>query len=313
MSSGPTTSVNGEVSVPIRSALWMRLADYADLTRPRIALMAMLTVTVGYSLGSAGHWNGEPLLHAVLGIALVAASSSALNQVIERVTDSLMPRTSDRPLPAGRMTVFEASVFGLGCGIGGCVYLLLFVNSLTAVLSLFTLLTYVALYTPMKRYSSLCVVVGAVAGAMPPVLGWTAAGGPLDSRALSLFAILFLWQFPHFMAIAWLYRRDYEQAGLRMAPVAFGRTRTMGLIAVVYSLVLIPVGLLPSGLASAENLAGDVYTLAALILSIAYAMASVRFALRETIKSARELLLVSLLYLPGLLIVLTYDHFRLLQ
>lgn len=307
------TSQAGEVVLDGRSAAGSRLADYLELTRPRIALMALLTVTVGYTLAARAAWRIEPLLHAFLGIGLVAAASSALNQVLERSTDGLMRRTAGRPLPAERLSVQEALFFGVASGVGGVGYLLLTVNPLTALLSAFTLLLYVSIYTPLKRRSGACTIVGAVAGAMPPVLGWTAAGGAIDSGALSLFAILFLWQFPHFLAIAWIYRSDYERAGLRMLPAGPAQSRTAGLIAVLYALALLPVSLLPGEAAVAETLAGGNYTLAAVVLGVGYVVFAVRFAAAETIQSARDLLWASLIYLPLLLSILTCDHFQLLQ
>jgi heme o synthase len=306
----PTSAV-GEVAVPLRAALRDRLADYLELTRPRIALMALLTVSVGFSLGASQAWNVVPLLHALFGIALVAVSSSVLNQFLERSTDALMPRTADRPLPTERLTAPEAFLFGALSGVGGCVYLLVFVNPLTSLLALSTVLLYVAVYTPLKRRTSLCTVVGAVAGAMPPVLGWTAAGGPLDARALALFSILFLWQFPHFVAIAWLYRDDYARGGLRMLPGSGSQPGVAGLIAVVYALALVPAALLPSELAVADSLAGSRYTAAALLLGLGYFAFAARFARRESVRTARDLLWASLVYLPFLLLALMYDHFRL--
>ena len=317
MSSGTTPSCppasGGEVSLPLRSLVWARFADYLELTRPRIALMALLTVSVGYSLGASQAWNIQPLLHALFGIALVAVASSVLNQVLEIESDARMRRTANRPLPTSRLKPGEAIVFGIGCGAGGCAYLLVFVNSLTAVLALGTVLLYVLAYTPLKQATSLCTVIGAVAGAMPPVLGWTAAGGFLDSRAFALFSILFLWQFPHFLAIAWLYREDYERGGMRMLPASGNSDRITGAVAVVYALTLIPAALLPSELAVAETLAGGIYSVVAVVLGVGYLVFAVRFAVKTCEKSARELLLASLIYLPVLLMVLTYDHFRLIR
>jgi len=306
-------STAGDVGVPLRAFVCSRAADYLELIRPRIALMALLTVTVGYSLAASTAWHVGPLLHALFGIALVAASSSMLNQVLERSTDALMKRTADRPLPCERISPREAVLFGAASGIGGCLYLAVFVNPLTGLLAAFTLVLYVAVYTPLKRRTSLCTVLGAVAGALPPVLGWTAAGGGLDAGAFALFAILFLWQFPHFLAIAWLYRDDYAAAGLRMLPASRSSVKVTGLIAVTYALALVPVALLPSELSPADALAGDRYSLAAVVLGVGYLVFAVRFAAGETVKTARNLLWASLIYLPLLLLALTYDHFQLLN
>src|SRR5690606_6059512 len=194
------------------------------------------------------------------------------------------------------------------CAVGGGVLLATLVNVTTAVLTLLTLVMYVGLYTPLKRHTSLCTAIGAIPGALPPVLGWTAGGGAMDLGALALFAILFLWQFPHFLAIAWLYRHQYEGAGLKMLP----RNRTsriVGLLAVTYAVVLIPASLLPQ----AATLAGDLYLVAAIGLGLMYLVAAVHFAWQETRTSARRLLFASLIYLPTLLLVLTFDHLRLLM
>ncbi len=302
------TRTAADAFAPVWSALAARLADYAELTKPRIALMVLLTVTVGYALGCRGQWRTAELGHALVGIALAAASSSALNQYLERRTDARMPRTSARPLPGGRLLPTEVLAFGITAGVLSTMYLAAFTTPATTLLTLLTLVLYVAAYTPLKRHTSLCTAIGAVPGALPPVLGWTAAGGRLDLAAFSLFAILFLWQFPHFLAIAYKYRDQYERAGLRMLPAVSCR-RVTGCLAAGYSLVLIPVSLLPREFA----LAGDFYAAAALILGLAYAAAALAFAWHETPHSARRVLLVSLVYLPALLCALTYDHWRLLQ
>jgi protoheme IX farnesyltransferase len=302
------TRTLADVFAPAWSAVAARLADYAELTKPRIALMVLLTVTVGYALGCRGEWRTAELVHALIGIALAAAASSALNQYLERRTDARMPRTAARPLPAGRLLPAEALAFGVAAGVLSTMYLAVFTNPATTLLTLLTLVLYVAAYTPLKRHTSLCTAIGAVPGALPPVLGWTAAGGGLDSAAFSLFAILFLWQFPHFLAIAFKYGDQYERAGLRMLP-AVRFPRVTGCLAAWYALVLIPVSLLPREFA----LAGDLYAGAALVLGLAYATAALAFAWHEAPQSARRVLLVSLIYLPALLALLTYDHWRLLQ
>jgi protoheme IX farnesyltransferase len=294
---------------PLRTALVTRLADYLELTKPRIAVMALVTVAVGYTLGCAGNWELVPLLHALCGVALVASGSSALNHYLERSVDRLMDRTQLRPLPAGRLSPAEVLLFGLVLGAFGVVYLATCVNLLTAVLAALTLVLYVAIYTPLKQSSSLCTTVGAIPGALPPVLGWTAAGGPLDRGAFALFAILFVWQFPHFLAIAWLYRDDYARAGLRMLPTAGRSTHAVALMAVLYALALLPVSLLPQQF----GLAGHGYALAALVLGAGYASCAVRFLLGRSTDAARGLLVSSLIYLPVLLLALTWDHLQLLR
>ncbi len=299
----------GSVPISARAAVLARMLDYLELTKPRIAVFALVTVAVGYTLGASGNWQLAGLSHAMVGIALVAAGCSALNQFIERSSDARMRRTSNRPLPCGRLLPAEGLFFGLATGILGTMYLVIWVNTLTAVLAVVTFVFYAAVYTPLKRVTSFCTVIGAIPGALPPVLGWTAGGGQLDAAAFTLFAILFLWQFPHFLAIAWLYRNEYHQAGLQMLPSSRPSARVIGLISMVYALALIPVSLLPMQL----TLAGNNYLFGALILGAGYLACSVRFAVAESVRTARELLWSSLIYLPTLLLVLTWDYLQLLH
>lgn len=298
-----------EATVSPRVAIAARLADYAELAKPRIAAMVLLTVAVGFTLGSGGTWDYAILFNALAAIGLVAVASGALNQWIERQTDGRMARTANRPLPAGRMQPAEVAAFGLFCALAGLSLLVLTVNLTTAFLALATLVLYVAAYTPLKRYTVLSTAVGAIPGALPPVLGWTASGHALGWGAFSLFAVLFLWQFPHFLAIAWLYRRDYAAAGLRMLPAGGAARGITGFLSCVYASVLIPVSLLPGEC----ELAGSAYRAAALLLGLGYLAAAARFFARESQESARGLLYSSLLYLPCLLSVLTWDHLRLLS
>lgn len=308
--SAPSLNERGvDSGVAAPSALAARLADYLELTKPRIAVLVLVTVTVGYLLGCRGPIALPSLLHALVGIAMVAGASSALNQFIERHTDARMTRTAHRPLPAGRMRPAEVLMFGLALGAAGCLYLAATVNGPTAALSALTLGLYAGVYTPLKRRTSLSTTIGAVPGALPPVLGWAAATGRVDAGALALFAILFLWQFPHFLAICWLYRDQYARAGLRMLPAARPRPRVTGGMAVAHALALLPVSLLPSHL----GLAGDGYFLAAVVLGLGYLACSIRFLCDESTVTARRLLWSSLVYLPLLLLSLTWDHFRLLQ
>lgn len=296
-------------TVPFQAAIVSRWSDYSMLTKPRISLLVLLTVSAGYSLAVPGEWQFIPLFHALVGIALVAAGSSALNQYIERHTDALMQRTANRPLPSGRMHPLEVVSFGIGAGVCGTLYLAVFVNELTAALAAGTYVLYTAAYTPLKRHTSLSTAVGAIPGALPPVLGWTAAGGRLDLSAFWLFAILFLWQFPHFLAIAWIYRNEYARAGLKMLPLGGNLPRVVGILAIGYSLALLPVSLHPR----LCGLAGGTYSCVALIGGLVYLLASIRFAWDESTRTARGLLAVSLVYLPTVLIVLVWDHWRLLS
>jgi len=295
--------------VSIRSVTASRIADYLILTKPRISVLVLVTVSAGYALGSADAWRGLPLMHALFGIALVAAASSAFNQLLERDSDALMLRTFNRPLPAGRLSMAEVLLFGLVTGVCGIAWLALFVNATTAVLTALTLVLYAGLYTPLKRRTSFCTAVGAIPGALPPVLGWAAVGAPLNIEAFSLFAILFLWQFPHFLAIAWIYRNEYAEAGLRMLPTRGRMPRVTGLMAVGYAVALVPLSLFPA----ACGLAGNAYLVVAFILSVGYLAAAAQFAAHESVRTARRLLWTSLVYLPVLLVTLVWDHFSLLS
>jgi len=295
---------------PARSALRDRAADYLELTKPRIAVMALVTVTIGFLLAKETPWDLSRLLETLIGVALVAASSSCFNQVLERKTDRLMNRTMDRPLAAGRLSVGEAIVFGILTLAIGLVWLAVRVNLLTALLGSMTFVLYVAAYTPLKRITSFNTVIGAIPGALPPVLGWVAAGGKPDQSAFALFAILFLWQFPHFMAIAWLYREDYAAAGLKMLPSTEEKRQWgAGLVAIGYASALVPVSLIPSQI----GLAGIGYALGALFLGAGYLWFSIAFYRRPSVTAARQLLLTSLIYLPVLYLILVADHCLLLR
>lgn len=297
------------VSVPAPNALVSRFSDYVEIAKLRISLMVLMTVSVGYFLALRGATSFFPLVHAWIGVSLAAIGASAVNQWIERETDGLMRRTRNRPLPMKRLAPTEVLLFGFASAIVGVVYMLLMVNVLTAAMTGLTFVLYAGVYTPLKRVTSLCTAVGAIPGALPPVLGWLAAGGELDWMAFSLFGVLFLWQFPHFLAIAWLYKDDYCAAGLRMLPAGKSIPHVTGLLAVAYALGLIPVSLLPACFGAA----GIAYSTVALVLGTAYLAASIGFAWDETRTSARRVLFTSLVYLPVLLLVLTWDHLRLLD
>ncbi len=292
----------------LRHSVAARLADYVMLMKPRISLLVLLTVSAGFALGSTDGWHPVLLANALFGVALVATASSSFNQWLERDSDALMQRTRNRPLPSGRLSPAEVLLFGLVAGVLGIAWLAAFVDAVTAVLATLTLVLYVGVYTPLKRRTSFGTAVGAIPGAMPPVLGWAAAGAPLDAAAFSLFALLFLWQFPHFLAIAWIYRDQYARAGLRMLPARGQMPRVTGLMAVGYAVVLVPLSLFPA----ACGLAGNTYLVVALALSCGYLAAAVRFATHESLRSARGLLWTSLVYLPLILATLVWDHFSLL-
>lgn len=305
----PQGTIELSATLTARADVIPRWREYLVLIKPRIAVMGLVTVALGFLLATTGELSAFTLGHSLLGIGLIAASCSALNQWLERDSDRLMARTANRPLPSGRMSPHEVLAFGVGLWLVGAVELICFVNGLTAVLASATLLLYVAVYTPLKRRTSFCTAIGAIPGAMPPVLGWVAAGGDLDAGAFALFATLFVWQFPHFLAIAWLYREQYAAAGLRMLPQIRPAPRVTGWLCVGYALALIPVSLLLKDAA----LAGDVFALIAVVLGLGYVAFSVRFLLAESVKTARQLLWFSLVYLPALLLALTWDHWRLLS
>ncbi len=290
--------------VPALPAVRGRLADYLELTKPRIAVLVLFTVAAGYFLAARGRVDLATLTHAIFGAALLAAGASALNQLLERDTDALMRRTEARPLPAGRMQATEVLIFGLALIALGLLWLAAFTRQPAAVLvGALTAISYVGLYTPLKRKTSLNTLVGAVPGALPPVIGWAAAGGGFGSEPMALFLILFLWQVPHFLAIAWLYREDYARAGLRMLP---GEERDGSMTSrqmVSYCLALVPASLLPV----ARGMAGGRYAAAAVLLSLVFVFCALGFARRPSDGSARRVLRASLLYLPALLAALVVD------
>ena len=278
--------------------------DLFSLTKPRITFMVLMSSGAAYLLGSAGSFDPLAMLVAMLGIALVAGGSSALNQVVERDVDSLMDRTRGRPLPAGRVTPGVAATFSLALAGAGILLLALAVNILTALLAAIALASYVLLYTPLKRVSSLSTLVGAVPGALPIVGGWTAATGELGPGAWALFGILFFWQLPHFLALAWLYREDYARGGLRMLSVEDPSGASSGHQSVLYAAALVPTSLLPAVL----GLTGPAYAAVALTLSVAYLVSALHFARRVNTATARRLFGVSLLYLPLVLGLLAIDR-----
>jgi protoheme IX farnesyltransferase len=281
-----------------------RVAAYIELTKPRITFLIVLTSAAGFCLGSRGAVNYLTFTHAMIGIALLASGLATLNQFMERDLDGLMRRTAERPLPTGRLFPIEALCFGVALILAAELYLALSVNVLTAVLGLTVITGYLFLYTPLKTRTSLCTAVGAFPGAMPPLMGWTAARGEIDVAALVLFAILFLWQFPHFLAIAWMYREDYGRAGIRMLPVVEPDGRVTGQQIILYALMLVPVSLLPAFL----GISGRFYLVAALTLGLLFLGTSIRAALSKSNQHARQLLLASVLYLPLLFGVMVLNR-----
>lgn len=296
---------NVEPSIAI-AAPAVRAADLLELTKPRITFMVVISAAAGFYLGAGSSEllsNFFRLLNAMLGTALVASGASCLNQVIERESDRWMERTRDRPLPAGRIEPSVALLFGLSLAVAGSAWLWFAANPLTAILGALTLLLYVAVYTPMKRRSSLCTIVGAVPGALPPVMGWTAATGALTAEAWALFSILFFWQMPHFLAIAWIYREDYRRGGQPMLPVIDPSGGSTARQIVLYGLALLPTSLLPAAL----GLCGSIYFAGALVLGLGFLAVGVHTAMTRTVASAKLLLRVSVAYLPAVLALMALD------
>lgn len=291
----------------------MLLRDYAELTKLRVTILLVLTAWCGYFFGAlkAGiptfSWG---LFHALLGIGLVSSGAAALNEVMERDVDSRMRRTARRPLPSGRMSVFHGTIAGSVMTLGGTLYLGLMLNVLTACLALGTAVVYLAAYTPLKQIHPICTLVGAFPGAMPGVLGWTAARAHFDLGAFILFAIVFFWQFPHFFAIAWLYREDYKTGGILMLPVVEPDGQSTSRNILIYSLSLVPVTLMPTLI----HLSGTIYFTGAILLGFGFFFFSARLAtLKLPIESplskqrARHLLRATVLYLPLLFALMMID------
>lgn len=276
------------------------VTDLIELTKPRITLMVLVTTAAGFWLG-ASHIELLPFCGTILGTALIASGASCLNQVLEFRTDALMNRTRNRPVAAGRMNRAPAMTFGLFLSITGACLLAIAANRLTAELGLLTLLLYTAVYTPLKRVNSLCTVIGAVPGAIPPMMGWTAATNQLTIEAWVLFGILFFWQMPHFLAIAWIYREDYEKGLQPMLPVHDQEGSATARQMLLYSLGLLPVSLLPSIL----GMSNEFYFWGALALGLAFLGSAAYTAQRRNETAARILLRVSVIYLPALLILLS--------
>ncbi len=280
----------------VRAALRARVGAYVELTKPRITLLVMLTAAAGYFLGAGRTLNYAGFLHTMVGTGLLSSGIAALNQVIERKLDALMRRTVMRPLPSGRLTPRAAYIFGIALTVLAELYLLLLVNPLSALLGASVVVGYVFCYTPLKTRSSLSTLVGAFPGAVPPLLGWAAATGHVSAEGWVLFAILFVWQFPHFFAIAWMYREDYARAGILMLPVVEPEGRLTKQQIMVWTLLLVPVSLAPAAL----GLSGTIYFAGALIMGALFLWCSVAAFLTLSRRNARRVLLASVLYLPFL-------------
>jgi heme o synthase len=280
------------------------MKDYIALTKPRITWLILMSTGVGYFFGARGGWHVLTLLNTIVGTGLIASGTAALNQWYERDADAKMKRTQGRPLPSGRLSAGKALVFAILISAAGFVELFAGVNALTAWLGLFTLLSYLFIYTPLKQRSPHSTTIGAIPGAMPPLIGYAAASGTLTWDAWILFAILFFWQFPHFYAIAWMYREDYERAGIRMLPVVEPDGESTARRILLYSLILIPISMLPKFL----SMTGNLYLAGALALGLLFLYAAVRVSFDRTRQQARRVLLASVVYLPILYGLMLFDR-----
>ncbi|HLH32105.1 MAG TPA: heme o synthase [Terriglobia bacterium] len=277
----------------------VRAADLLELTKPRITFLVLVTTLVGFYMGSRDGVNFMLLLHAILGTGLVASGASALNQYFERELDARMMRTRNRPLPDGRLIPAEALIFSSIIAAAGVVYLMIFVNVLTGLIGAATLAGYLLVYTPLKTRTTLCTLIGAFPGAAPPLMGWAAARGEVDAVALSLFAILFLWQMPHFFAIAWIFTEDYTRAGFTM----HGSGERTGRQIILYCCALIPISVLPTFF----GLTGSLYLFGAILFGFIYLGYGFAVALFRSNTHAHRLLRISVLYLPALLLLMMLD------
>jgi protoheme IX farnesyltransferase len=276
-----------------------RTSSYIVLIKPRIALMLVLTAAAGFYLGTTRNFNWILFANAMIGIALLAFGVATLNQFLERETDKLMRRTETRPLPSGKLANSQALIFGILLCATAEIYLWILVNPLTAILGFAVIVGYVLLYTPLKTRTTLSTVIGAFPGAMPPLMGWTSAANEITIPAWVLFTILFFWQFPHFLAIAWLYREEYKKAGILMLPVVESSGRLTAQQIVVFTLLLVPISFAPFFI----NLSGWVFLAGASILGFWFIVESIKFAREKSDAQARKLLRVSIIYLPLLFLL----------
>ncbi len=280
-----------------------KAAAYLELTKPRITFMVVLSALAGFCLASKNGINWVGFLHFAVGVSLLSSGTSTLNQFLERESDKLMRRTMRRPLPAGKLSATAALVFGLLTALLGEAYLALVVNPLTAWLGLAALVSYVLMYTPLKQKTTLCTAIGAFPGALPPLLGWAAASNEIGLGGGVMFAILLLWQFPHFHAIAIMYAEDYARADIKMLPVVEPDLKSTSLQIIGYAALLMPVSLLPFFF----GMSGWVYLFAALLLGTAFLFISINAACSKTKADARKLLKASVIYLPILYIVMVLN------
>lgn len=277
--------------------------DLLDLTKPRLTFVALLTTLLGFMVGTEGAMDRMLLLHTMLGSALTGGGANALNQYLERDIDARMRRTANRPLPGGRLRASQALAFGLALAVGGTAYLYFLVNALTAACGALTLFTYVCVYTPLKRVTKLNTFAGAVPGALPPLMGLAASSGELGIPALVLFSILFVWQLPHFYAIAWIYREDYAQGGLRMIANEEREGHRLGWQIFAYSLLLIPVSLTPVY----ARMAGEAYFFTALTAGVVFLTMACGTVI-DRMASARRFMAASIIYLSAIIVVMIADR-----
>ena len=282
----------------------VRIADLAEMTKPGITLMVVLTAGLGFLLAGGETFSFTLLVYTLLGTGLVSGGASVLNHVLERETDALMRRTANRPLPTGRMDPDAALLFGVAVAVAGLLVLYLAANPLTALLGAAALAGYVFVYTPLKRVSSLATIIGAIPGAIPPMMGWSAVRNELDLAAWGLFGLLFFWQMPHFLAIAWLCREDYARGGFPLLTVNDPDGTRTARQAVLWGAALVPVSLLPSVL----GLLGGFYFAGALVLGLVYLGFGIGFARSRSTSGARWLMLASILYFPAVLLVMLLDR-----
>jgi protoheme IX farnesyltransferase len=280
-----------------------KLAAYVELTKPRIAFMLVLTSAAGFYLGTDKSFDQMLFVNSMIGILLLAFGVATLNQVWEKDTDALMERTAKRPLPTQKMSSMEALVFGISLCVVAEIYLTFLVNTLTAVLGLIVIIGYVLLYTPLKTRTSASTAVGALPGALPPLMGWTAVANEITLGAWVLFAILFIWQFPHFLAIAWMYREQYAKAGILMLPVVEPAGKITARQIVVFSALLLPVSLAPFFI----GFAGLIYLIGASLLGLWFLWVSIQTARAKSVEKARKLLLVSVIYIPLIFLLMVFD------
>lgn len=281
-----------------------KLLAFFELTKPRIAFMLVLTAAASFYLGTVGKFDVILFVNAMLGITLLAFGVATLNQYWERETDVLMKRTASRPIPTEKVSPNEALMFGILLCLGAETYLFFLVNALTAVLGIVVIVGYVFLYTPLKTRTSASTAIGALPGAMPPLMGWTAAANEITLGAWALFALLFLWQFPHFLAIAWMYKDEYAKAGIKMLPVVEPEGKITAQQIVIFTIILLPISVAPYFL----GFAGLIYLVGSIVLGVWFLKSSIEMARVKTVEKARKLLLVSVIYLPLLFALMVVNN-----